>query len=53
MEQSSIFLVLCQESDVYKETDIYYDQKLEDLGGRHIIPPENLLLSNITNTLET
>ena len=52
MEQSRKFLELAKQSDKFKEAAKYYDRKLEDLGGRDIIPPRNLLLTNIANTVE-
>ena len=52
MELLQNLLALCQEYDVYKEMAIYYDCKLEDLDGRNITPADNLILSNIANTLE-
>ena len=52
MELSQKFLELAKQSDKFKEAAKYYDRKLEDLGGRYIIPPRNLLLTNIANTVE-
>ena len=52
MKKSRKFLELCQESNIYKETAVHYDRKLGYLGGRHILPSDNLILSQIVATIE-
>ena len=39
MEKSRMFLALCMESKIHKETTNYYHIKLKELGSINILPP--------------